>query len=84
MDADFDHAVKVDSVDTEYRYVAEQHCSQCSSPLKHEGQALFRQSGKSYDVLHTICKKCGQERDFTFDISSFYCDSIFDWDSRFS
>ena len=83
MHADFDHAVKVDSVDTEYRYVAEQRCGECRGPLKHDGQALYRHSGKSYDVLHTICSKCGQERDFTFDISSFYCDSIFNWDSRF-
>ncbi len=84
MNIDYDHAVKVDSVDTEYRYVAEQCCSECRGPLKRDSQALFRRSGKSYDVLHTVCKSCGEERDFTFDISSFYCDSIFDWDSRFT
>lgn len=83
MNADYDHAVKVDSVDTEYRYVSEQRCSRCGDGLERDGRALFEQRGKSYDVLHTVCKGCGEERDFTFDISSFYCTSIFDWDGRF-
>ena len=82
MNADFDHAVRVDDVDTEYRYVAKQRCS-CGGALAHNGQGLFQKQGKSYDVLHTVCKGCGEERDFTFDISSFYCNSIFDWNGRF-
>lgn len=83
MNADFNRAVKVDSVDTEYRYLAEQRCSCCGGALARQGQGLFQKRGKSYDVLHTVCKECGEERDFTFDISSFYCNSIFDWDGRF-
>ncbi|MDJ0975271.1 MAG: hypothetical protein QNJ98_12475 [Planctomycetota bacterium] len=82
MNADFDHAVEVDSVDTEYRYIAKQRCG-CGGALGHHGQGLFQKRGKSYDVLHTVCKACGEERDFTFDISSFYCNSIFDWNGRF-
>ncbi len=83
MNADYRHAVEVDSVDTEYRYIAKQRCADCGDVLAHDGQALFQQTGKSYDVLHTVCKGCGEERDFTFDISSFYCSSIFDWGSQF-
>lgn len=82
MIVDFDHAVKVESADLEFRYVAKQRCTKCDGPLTQNGQALFQRDGKSYDVLHTVCKACGSERDFTFDISSFYCDSIFDWKGR--
>lgn len=83
MNADYDHAVEVDSVDTEYRYVAGQRCTGCGGRLDPDGQALFKKGGKSFDVLHTRCRSCGDERDFTFDISSFYCDSIFDWPGSF-
>lgn len=82
MNVDFDHAVKIESVDLEHRYVADQRCAQCEGRLTEDGQALFQKQGRSYDVLHTVCKACGAERDFTFDISSFYCDSIFDWKGR--
>lgn len=79
MHADYDHAMKVDSVDTEYRYIASQRCTGCGGQLSQDGQALFQHEGRSFDVLHTVCKGCGDERDFTFDISSFYRSSIFDW-----
>lgn len=82
MHADYDSAVKVESVDTEYRYVAEQRCDGCGGRLAQDGQALFQQGPRSFDVLHTVCNDCGTERDFTFDITSFFSSSIFDWGDR--
>ncbi|MFQ5413196.1 MAG: hypothetical protein ACE5E6_01935, partial [Phycisphaerae bacterium] len=67
----------------EYRYVAQQRCASCGGRLAEDGQALFEQAGRSYDVVHTVCRSCGGRADFTFDISSFYCSSIFDWNGRF-
>jgi hypothetical protein len=80
---DYANAVAVDSADGEHAYVAGQTCRSCGGPLRETGEALVQHHSKSYDVLHATCRSCGVERDFTFDISSFYCSNIFDWGGRF-
>ena len=83
MHPDYPNAVKVDSSAREHAYVADQLCPSCGGRLEERDQALMQHDRKSYDVLHVACKRCGEERDFTFDISSFYCSNIFDWSGRF-
>ena len=83
MHPDYANAVKVDSAEREHAYVASKTCRECGGALKETGEGLWQHDGKSYDVLHTTCRSCGVERDFTFDISSFYCNNIFDWGGRF-
>ena len=68
---DFEHAIPVNSVPEEYEYLRRQRCT-CGGAFKFAGQALYEHQGRSFDVLHVRCEKCGAARDYTFDINSFY------------
>ncbi len=62
----FDSAIKVNSVDEEYKYVKE-HCQDC----KFIGQSLRENKGKYYDILE-LEKANGEKVSYYFNITSFY------------
>lgn len=70
----FDKAIKVASVEAEYRRVALTRCSNCGNKLEMKKQTLEtnEQTGRHYDVLETTCVQCGKAHEFLFDISSFF------------
>ena len=64
-------AIAVNSVAEEYRYLRWQKCA-CGGRYRLLHQLLRKQDEKHLDVLRVCCGKCGAERDFEFDISSFF------------
>lgn len=70
----FDEAIKIASVEAEYRRVALTPCSNCSNRLEMKKQTLVndQDTGKAYDLLETRCIHCGKPREFLFDISFFF------------
>lgn len=64
--------IPANSLAFEYVYVANQRCD-CGGFFKTNRQQLRGvSSSKPVDRLSTLCGKCGAERDFDFDISSFF------------
>lgn len=71
MAKDFTQAIVVNSVAEEYAIVRQERCD-CGGPFKVHMQSLHENLGKMYDVLHCICNACGLEKEFIFDINSFF------------
>ena len=65
-----DEAIKVWCVDQEYWYIRRFRCA-CGGEYERISQALLRGPTGDADLLETQCKKCGNKRDFLFDISEF-------------
>lgn len=63
--------IKVGSLPEEYAYLAKQRCA-CGGTFTREAQALLEIGGKKCDQLSVRCQKCGTEKRFLFDISSFF------------
>ena len=64
--------IPVNSLAFEYVYVANQRCD-CGGFFKTNRQQLRGvSSSEPVDCLSALCGKCGAERDFDFDISSFF------------
>jgi hypothetical protein len=55
----------------EYRYLAFHPCSG-DQGWQLKSQALLRDAGHAYDRLHVVCPATNAERDFYFDITSFF------------
>lgn len=55
----------------EYRYLAFHPCTENAS-WKLENQSLVKEDGRAYDRLHVVCPTTKSERDFYFDITSYY------------
>jgi hypothetical protein len=68
-------AIVVNSVAEEYRYLRRQRCV-CGDRYQLLFQLLRQQEERHFDELHARCEKCGAERDFLFDISSFFGQGI--------
>jgi hypothetical protein len=62
--------IKVNSLQSEYVYVTNQRCP-CGGRYTVVSQALMLTTPPA-DRLECRCQKCGQERAFVFDISSFF------------
>lgn len=60
-----------DGVEWEYRYLTAHRCAE-NSRWKLQRQALLHHEGRSYDLLHVICPATNAERDFYFDITSYF------------
>jgi len=71
MTRDFKEAIVVNSVPEEYAIVRTQICN-CGSTYKVKTQSLVEDNDKMYDILHCTCNACGLEREFIFDINSFF------------
>jgi len=71
MARDFSTARVVKSVPEEYSIVQSTPC-ECGGTFKMKMQSLHEQDGKMYDVLHCKCTQCKQEKEFIFDINSFF------------
>ena len=68
---DVSQAIRIDSVEEEYRYLSRQRCS-CGGGLTRDAQALLEIDGKMYDQLSVSCGKCGNQQRLLFDINSFF------------
>lgn len=70
----YDQAIKITSIQEEYRYVAMTPCSKCGGRLMARKQSLVTDetSGKRHDLLETTCEQCGTPYEFLFDINSFF------------
>lgn len=62
---------ETDGVSWEYRYLGFHPCAD-STPWQLRKQALVQHDGRSYDVLHVACPPTKSERDFYFDITSYF------------
>ena len=60
-----------DGVAWEYRYLAFHPCTQDVS-WRLQRQSLLHDGGRSYDDLHVICPLTKAERDFYFDVTSYF------------
>ncbi|MFP4344750.1 MAG: hypothetical protein ACLFU8_08665 [Anaerolineales bacterium] len=63
--------VKANSVTFEIGHIMAQRC-ECGGRYEIESQHLVDVDGTPLDRLHAECTQCAEERDFYFDISSFY------------
>jgi hypothetical protein len=66
-----DNLVKVHDVAQEYWYIRRTHCS-CGGTFQTQMQMLQYRDGTPVDRLVTKCDKCGNAREFLFDISAFH------------
>ncbi|HEY6326871.1 MAG TPA: hypothetical protein VIW73_10215 [Candidatus Cybelea sp.] len=64
-------ADETDGVAWEYRYLAFHPCSG-DTRWQLKTQSLMHEAGHAYDRLHVICPATNAERDFYFDITSFF------------
>jgi hypothetical protein len=64
-------AVRVHDVSQEYWYIKRNPCN-CGGQFQKEMQFLTDYDGKPADRLATRCDRCGEARDFIFDISAFH------------
>jgi hypothetical protein len=55
----------------EYRFLAFHPCG-AKVRWQLKSQALIQADGRPYDVLHVVCPETKSERDFVFDISSYF------------
>lgn len=67
----FDDAEIVQSVSEEYEIVRNTPC-ECGGSFLVKMQSLHEHNSKMYDVLHCKCTQCGLQKDFIFDINSFF------------
>jgi hypothetical protein len=68
---DASNAIKVSSIGQEYAHIAKQRCS-CGGRYTRNSQALLEVNGRKYDQLSVTCAECGNEKQFLFDINSFF------------
>lgn len=68
---DPEQAIAVDSVEEEYAIIAAERCA-CGGRFHVVRQSLVRSGDRSYDLLEAICQRCGQPREFLFDVSAFF------------
>jgi len=72
MPLDYGAAVLVNSIVEEHSYLAAHPCS-CSGRWRVHTQALLKDAkGRHYDRVDVICRQCGEQRTFLFDISPFF------------
>ncbi len=64
-------ANETDGLAWEYRYLAFHPCSG-DARWQLKNQSLMREAGRAYDRLHVVCPATNAERDFYFDITSFF------------
>lgn len=62
---------ETDGMAWEYRYLAFHPCSE-SARWQLQTQSLLHESTRAYDRLHVACPGTKAERDFYFDITSYY------------
>jgi len=71
MSLDYGTAIAVNSIAEEHKYIAAHPCS-CKGRWQVSVQALLKGARRRhYDRVDVICRQCGQQRTFLFDISSF-------------
>jgi hypothetical protein len=58
-------------VKSEYEYLATLRCNGDGRWESNE-QSLIEKDGRPLDVLHCVCTRGGEQRDFTFDITQFF------------
>jgi len=63
--------IKVKDISEEYKHMKENKCD-CEGEFIPIEQSLQNRDGIFVDVHNTFCKKCGANKEFVFDISSFY------------
>jgi hypothetical protein len=68
---DFKSARVVNSVPEEYELIKGMKCD-CGGSYKVKMQSLHEDKGKYYDILHCECMRCKKQKDFIFDINSFF------------
>ena len=62
---------EADGVAWEYHYLAFHPCTQTAS-WKLQRQSLLRDGGRAFDDLHVVCPPTNVQRDFYFDVTSYY------------
>ncbi|HEY1869281.1 MAG TPA: hypothetical protein VGG70_13380 [Candidatus Cybelea sp.] len=60
-----------DGVAWEYRYLAFHPCTQ-TAQWQLQRQSLLQDGGRAYDDLHVVCPPTKNERDFYFDVTSYF------------
>ena len=64
---------EADGISWEYRYLAFHPCADGDDGRwKLQNQSLLHANGRAYDRLHVVCPATKAERDFYFDISSYF------------
>ncbi|NVM53577.1 MAG: hypothetical protein HWN66_07710 [Candidatus Helarchaeota archaeon] len=71
MSRNFKSARVVNSVPEEYSIVKTIKCD-CGGDLKVLMQSLIEHEKKFYDILSCECKQCKKQREFIFNINSFF------------
>jgi hypothetical protein len=75
-DHPWDEALPVSSISAEYQYLRTRKCK-CGGTLEKKSQALlFSDEQKPYDLLTCKCINCSEEKNFYFDVSSFFGKNI--------
>jgi len=62
---------EITGVQMEYMHIEAERCG-CGGRWEVLEQALIEEDGRPIDRIHVRCEKCATERDFYFDISSFF------------
>lgn len=71
MARNFANAIIVHNIPEEYEIVRNTPC-ECGGSFLVKMQSLHEHNMKMYDVLYCECTRCGQQKDFVFDINSFF------------
>ncbi|MBI2251203.1 MAG: hypothetical protein HYU63_00295 [Armatimonadetes bacterium] len=64
-----EEAIKVNSISEEYNYISRQKCK-CTGEYDKVSQAVYPH--ELLDQIKAVCKNCKAEKDFWFNISSFF------------
>jgi tRNA A22 N-methylase len=67
----FKSAIVVTSIAEEYEIIKGTKCA-CGGGYQVKMQSLHEDKGKYYDILHCECMKCKEQKEFIFDINSFF------------
>lgn len=68
----FEGAVKVKGIPEEHAYIAREHCN-CGGAWRWMQQALlFSPQQVPHDRISVQCDKCGETREYLFDVSGFF------------
>ncbi len=71
MKNDLEQAIPVNSIAEEYDLIAAEGCP-CGASFQVVRQSLLQRSGRPYDLLEATCPQCRRQRQFLFDIGSFF------------
>ena len=63
--------IKVNDISEEYKYIKENKCD-CGGEFGSIEQSLQFRDGVNVDVHKAFCNNCGANKEFVFDISSFF------------